>query len=407
MIETSSKVYDLVWHASADLPRLATAYQAELFVSTLLGGVYAAADSMASADRRTSVERFVRGFAQHLAKLAVPRAAMLRTVLAALYPQDLRPPARRPSGAPLWLDHVGTARLCECWVYGDEYGDQVGHVATFGYSDQDNGGPEHAVVVLTDRNLGTIKDLYIAAPAHAIVDHLVASTKVDPPTYLHRQNPVDMLNSVAPYLAVLDRLPQLPTEGSLAGDRAMAGARLIAMTTTAGHRAQVPLADRELAKADPETITATFRTSAEADRLIGAPGDGESLTFCLDLLHRYAATRLEPDALRWSPAVVRSFLLEWIPSSAVLDDTDRMLLPRVLDAWVRWSGRLRCVPAAAVARTLTAISRHRESFIEFSKDGAKRSPVTQAVAQMLADGVDPDDEAAVAAWVKGYNSRVH
>src|SRR5690606_38083316 len=39
------------------------------------------------------------------------------------------------------------------------------------------------------------------------------------------------------------------------------------------------------------------------------------------------------DPLRWSPAVVGLFLLDWVQRRAVLDDDDVAVLPRVLRAW--------------------------------------------------------------------------
>jgi hypothetical protein len=88
----------------------------------------------------------------------------------------------------------------------------------------------------------------------------------------------------------------------------------------------------------------------------------------------------------------------------VLDATDRALLPRVLDAWVRWSGRISGLPPALVAGTVVAAARLRVAFVEQTRSGALRSPQAQAVASMLADGVDPDDEHAVAAWLAEYNA---
>jgi hypothetical protein len=147
-----------------------------------------------------------------------------------------------------------------------------------------------------------------------------------------------------------------------------------------------------------DELVAAFAAAPEAARLPAGP----TLRFCLDLVLAYAGDR---DPLRWSPAAVDLFLLDWVPRRAILDAQDVGRLPVVLSAWVRWAGRVSGLSPRAVAQTVATIARLRPEFVDRVASGDQRSPETQAVAELLADGVDIDDEEAVAAWIAEYNSR--
>jgi hypothetical protein len=388
--EADRRRYRLLTEAARDLARLDSAYQAELLVSTLLGSVY----EFAGKDRAGEVERFTAGFGRYLSRRRGPDAVLLRAVLSSLLPAGR--PVRTPV-EPAWVAQLGGAKPTGAWVYGDQYRDQVSYLATFGYADAELGGPEHVVVVLVDHNLGAARDLFVTSPAAAVLDHLRGSV-TDDTTYLRAIDPAGVRGAAAPYLAATDELPSLPESGSLASDRMVALARLRLLPESAAP----PAADLPPRTTDPASA---FRASPEADALVGAPGDAASLAFCLDLIIGYAATRLDRDPLRWSPAAVTAFLLDWAPRQALLDATDQALLPRVLDAWARWAGRIRDLSPRAVAETVVTIAQVKAEFVERSRSGEHRSAQVRAVAAMLADGVDPDDTEAVARWLDAYNAR--
>jgi hypothetical protein len=54
---------------------------------------------------------------------------------------------------------------------------------------------------------------------------------------------------------------------------------------------------------------------------------------------------------------------------------------------------------------VTAVVTHRDEFARRAESGSHRSEAAQAMAQLLADGIDLNDEAAVAAWIEEYNAR--
>ena len=357
--------YEPLVGAARDLERLTSAYHAELLVATLLGSVYTVAAQPTAGDNRgTGVERFAAGFREYLlAHPDQPRMVLLRAVLDSLVPPTR--PGPQPD-APAWVPRLGTATVTATSAYGDGYGDQINYLLTCVYPDPELGGPEHVVSILVDRNLGTVKDLFVAAPASVVHDRLREAVLPADGSYLVDVDPGVLRTAVTLAMAATDTAPQRdpdaaadgdadgeagdPPDGddSFAADRAVAVARLRLLPVP-------PAVERDHDGAggddEPVDIAGAFRDSPEAERLVGAPGDAASLVFCLDLIERFAAQRIDRNPLRWSPTAARMFLLDWLPRQAVLDATDRALLPRVLDAWVRWAGRISGLPPALVAAT--------------------------------------------------------
>jgi hypothetical protein len=366
--------FDLVLQAAGDLARVERAYDAELLVSALLGSVYAVAEP----DRWAAVTAFAADLRRHLSRQRSPEAALLRHALAGFVPG-----ARRAADGPQWTASVGRARPAGAYARVDEYGDQTSYLATFGYPDQSAGGPQHAVVALVDHNLGYVQDLVVTAAVS--VDGYVPV------------RPALLRAEVERHLAATDRLEQPPGEDSFVTDRALAGMRLRLLPSLAAAPAASP---QPLTGPQRAVLLEDFRVAPESQRLRG----GASAVFCLELIFEYAESRPDRDPLRWSPAAVDLFLLDWVPRKALLDNEDIGALPAVLSAWVRWAGRVSGRSPRAVAATVAAIAGMRQRFAEAAADTSRRSPAAQAVAQLLAEGVDPADEAAVAEWLATYNA---
>lgn len=393
--------YDLLVQAADDLGRIESAYHAELLVSALLGSVYSVADS----ERGYALETFIAGFRDNLAHRAESVAPLLLAVVEALDTNPNRPdPSPQPPSVPNWGPHLGEVSCTAAYAYGDIYGDQVNYLTTFAYADPDLGGPDHVVSILVDRNLHIVKDLFVAAPAATVLDRLRSDAEEGDATVFSPIDPARVLPAVTPYLSVTDDRADLPDSDTFGADRAVALARLWSVSPSASSSSGQDDGPKQTAARLSAAAISEFRDAPEANRLIGAPGDAAALEFCLDLIARYSASGFDQDILRWSPTATRLFLLDWVPSNAVLDATDLALLPRVLDAWVRWCGRVRGLPPRVVATTVLTIPALRRSFVSRTRQGALRSRETQAVARMLAEGVDFDDDAAVESWIAAYNA---
>ncbi|MBY8875602.1 hypothetical protein K7640_27605 [Micromonospora sp. PLK6-60] len=396
---TPQTPYEAVLHAARDVTRLDCALDAEMLGTALLGSVYAVAEH----DRDTALREFVAGFLVATARRRSAAAATIRSVFAALVP-DAEGAARVRAGAlaPAWAGQLGRVRLTGAWCYGDVYGDQTSWLATFAYDDEE-GGPEHALVALVDHNIGIAKDIFVGGPAGRVVEQARELCTADELTWFREEDPARMRAEVSRHLAVTDDLEELPAEGSLATDRALAGARLALLP--AGPVPALPVPP----EVDRTALVRAFLAAPEAARFGLDAVDGDdlaSLHFCLSLLLDHAASFPDADPLRWSPMVAELFLLDWVHRRAVLDMDDAALLPRVLRAWAAYAARLRGLPARAAADTDRAIEELVPEFARLYSTGERRSPATAAVAQLMADGVDPDDPAALNAWIEANRDRL-
>ncbi|MFG1657784.1 hypothetical protein ACGFIY_14770 [Micromonospora chersina] len=400
---TPQTPYEAVLHAARDVTRLDSALDAEMLGAALLGSVYAVAET----DRENAVREFVAGFLSATSRRRSAAAATIRAVFAALVP-DAEGAARIRPGAhtPAWAGQLGRVHLTGAWSYGDVYGDQTSYLATFAYDDAE-GGPEHALVALVDHNIGITKDVFVGGPAARIVEQAREICTEDEFTWFRTEDPARMRAEVGRHLAVTDDLGELPAQGSLATDRALVGARLAALPGPA-----LPAATADVPPLSDEVRTRLIRAflgSPEAVRFgLDRVADGElaSLHFCLGLLLDHAASFPDADPMRWSPTVAELFLLDWVHRRAVLDMDDAAMLPRVLRGWAAYAARQRGLPAAAATRTDDAVAEMVPEFARLYSTGERRSPATAAVAQLMADGVDPDDPAALDAWIEANRHRL-
>ncbi|MDM4721592.1 hypothetical protein QTQ03_19085 [Micromonospora sp. WMMA1363] len=392
---TPQTPYDAVLHAARDVAKLDNALDAEMLGAALLGSVYAVAETR----RDDAVREFVGDFLAATSRRRAAAATTIRSVFAALVPDATGAERVRPgTTAPAWSGQLGRVHLTGCWSYGDVYGDQTSYLATFAYDDP-AGGPEHALVTLVDHNIGITKDVFVGGPPSRVLDQIRQMCAGDELTWFRDEEPVRMHTEVTRHLAVTDDLSELPGEGSLATDRALVGARLALLPV--GRPAPVRVV-KPPAAAERTELVRRFLAAPEATRFELDAVDGAqlaSLHFCLGLLLDHAATFTDPDPLRWSPTVAGLFLLDWVHRRAVLDMDDAAMLPRVLRGWAAYAGRKRGLPETATAGTDAAIEEMVPEFARLYTTGERRSPATAAVAQLLADGVDPEDPAALDAWI--------
>ncbi|MCW3813698.1 hypothetical protein ONA91_04395 [Micromonospora sp. DR5-3] len=400
---TPQTPYEAVLHAARDVTRLDSALDAEMLGAALLGSVYAVAET----DREAAVREFVAGFLAATSRRRSAAATTIRAVFATLVPEAEGAARIRPGAySPAWAGQLGRVHLTGTWAYGDVYGDQTSYLATFAYDDAE-GGPEHALVALVDHNIGITKDVFVGGPAGRIVEQARQICTEDEFTWFRTEDPARMHAEVTRHLAVTDDLGELPAQGSLATDRALVGARLAVLpgrAGTAGAGDVPPATDAERTR-----LVRAFLAAPEAARFgLDAVADAElaSLHFCLGLLLDHAASFPDADPLRWSPAVAELFLLDWVHRRAVLDMDDAAMLPRVLRGWAAYAARQRGLPAAAARRTDEAIEEMVPEFARLYSTGERRSPATAAVAQLMADGVDPDDPAALDAWIEANRHRL-
>ncbi len=393
--------YEAVLHAARDVDKLDCALDAEMLGAALLGSVYAVAEH----DRADAVRDFVGRFLSATTRRRTPAATTIREVFAALVPEATG--ARDVVAGeqdPTWVRQLGRVRLTGSYAYGDVYGDQTSYLATFAYDDAEAGGPEHAVVALVDHNIGITKDVFVGGPAQSIVARVREMCAADDLTWFRDEDPGRLREAVSRHLEITDGLGELPAEGSLATDRALVGARLAVLPAA---DPLVPVVEvTELSAAEQDRLLRDFLGSPEAADAGLALPDDPSLQFCLSLIVDHAATLPEPDPLRFSPAVAELFLLDWVHRRAVLDMDDAAMLPRVVRTWAAYAARRRDLPPAAARLTDEAVEAMIPRFVELYASGERRSPATAAVAQLISEGVDLNDNDAVNAWLDANQDRL-
>ena len=75
------------------------------------------------------------------------------------------------------------------------------------------------------------------------------------------------------------------------------------------------------------------------------------------------------------------------------------MLPKVTRAWSAYTTRRRALPEAAAIQTDELVDEMIPEFARLYATGERRSPATAAVAQLISEGVDPDDHEAIDAWL--------
>ncbi|HEY2670294.1 MAG TPA: hypothetical protein VGJ07_07940 [Rugosimonospora sp.] len=391
---------ELVLRAARDLDKVDTAFDAELLLSTLLGSVYAGS----LPDRAVALESFGRALREYLSTAGTGPARVAGRVLDALTPDAARLPDPDPADGPAWLGALGAVRVTGGYAYGDRYGDQTSYLVTYAYRDEPLGGPDHALVILVDHNLGLVKDLVIAAPASIVLDQLRESVTTDEAamTWLAEVEPATVRAASIGYLRATDSVSELPESESLTANWVLARARL---AMVAGRPAPAAGA-QPAADIDKDGLIGEFLDSPEA-RLSGLAGSSgerrEAATYCLGLIVDFADTR-GGDPLRWSPRAVEVFMLDWVHGRAVLDTRDTRTLPDALGAWVLWSGRRLGLPDVALQATFDEVGGLRAEFARLCATGERQSPAVRATAKLIAEGVDLADEQAVDAWLRTYQS---
>ncbi len=281
--------------------------------------------------------------------LAVLRA--LAAVAPARYADRAGTEAERLAGAgvgePAWSALIGRARASEAWLCHDPVDDDAASVLVAFEAP----GSQTASVQI-DHNLGGIARDAAVLPV-PISEVLRTMQRADRPAgrCCHR---IDLDEAAARWRAAfgqLDAVSDPQVSGSLRELRALLHARLRALPAGAS----LPPAPRQ--RRPP--ASSWCRSSSPPTRRPRSPrppgprpaGSSRSRVEILD----YGLDAVTGTPLRFSPSMVEAFVRDWRPRAPDADGMARALLPGVLAAWIRFAGRRRELPAAAVTAALRAI----------------------------------------------------
>ncbi len=421
----SDLIYAAILKEAAPVAEMPLALDAELAVSALLGGVYAATDL----GRIEAVRQFAADFNRYLADQHGPEAGAVRAALTALLPDTARespkpgaPEAEsRKAGAgrtgarktgrtakpddaaapdsPSWAPAAGEVTCTGTWAITDNYGDQTQYVAGFAYRDADRGGPEHAMSYLLDHNLGIVKSLSVGVPAERVVDGWREAAAEDPDITIEDVPGGKLRADVTAYLARTDELEK-PPDDTYVEQRTFAGSRLDLLPDD-GVSSRPTLSD-----AARDIVVTEFLQSPEGSlsTSTGAP-PVSVISWGARAAVDFAVDDNTGDPLRWSPTAVELMLLDWAPREVSRGHEAGPWLPEVLDAFVSYAGRIRGQSESAVAATRDAVTDAAVRYTDLMTGDTLGEPVTDVLARMVADGVDPLNDEEVLEWVLADRAR--
>jgi hypothetical protein len=387
-------IFAAILNEAAPIADMPAALDAELAVSALLGGAYAVNDT----DRPAAVDRFGADFGRYLTTNNSRQAGAVQAALSAVLPSRT---LARPDGEDVpWAGKTGDVTCTGTWAARDGYGDQTSYVATFAYQDPELGGPEHAVSYLLDHNIGIVKSIWIGVPAERVINAWRAEAVGDPDITI---SPVDaglLRAEVASYLARTDQLEEPPRDAYVE-ERAFAVSRLALLP--AGEPASV----HRLSDLERDEVVAGFLASPEAAG-VGGPDSTPPpnvVAWCARAAVDFAVDDNAGDPLRWSPIAVELMLLDWAPRQLSASHDAAPWLPEVLAGFVGYAGRLQGQSPERLEVTQAAITEAAVRYTDLMTGDALGEPVSDILARMVADGVDPLDEDEVLEWVLADRAR--
>ncbi len=377
------------------------ALQVEAWASMMIGTFYKPPVPFEVSERLTAElwPALVRG-----AERQADRAALaVLLALAAVADDELRRLAQaaaeslRAAGVPdpPWAAIIGHPEFLGCWTAVDPFDDQCGYYLHFRY----RGHGQHVVMALRDENLGGI-----------IKDASFGELRTGSDPRKHAESQPDVVVSDADPGVVAQQIAQALATGDMFIDnawthdfrdaRGLLAARLRCLPAPA--KSAEP-AERE---PEPEPLGEDERV-ALADEFLDSPQapachQAAAITMhCIDSRCDYG----DGDPLRWSPAVVELFLLDFVPRKVVLEPDEIEAVPDVLRAWVRFALGKRGLAEHLIAETEEAVREFTPDYREAVADPANFGPAKAMLGALHAAGVDIEDKSAVDAWIAEWNAR--
>jgi len=291
--------------------------------------------------------------------------------------------------APDWASRLGQVEPARVTMLSDIWGDGCSI-----HLDCERDGQTTGVGVLIDAIGGLVAHGFVYGPTSAELERFVAD---DPDTVLTEIDPADARATVEAGLAIADQTADFRDEDSEDQDPQLRA--LIEQRFSLLPGGGAPL--RRVNHLGPERgeLIARFLARPGAADL----PDIEDLadTFC------NFADYCDGDPLCWSPARVETFLVVWVPTKVIADQQWYTNLPVGLREWLQFAADERDLPESALEKSLSAVDPAMGLMQENRLDPDKSSPGSMMIREMMADGIDPTDQAASQAWIDQYNANRH
>jgi hypothetical protein len=370
--------------------------EAELWASCLLG----AADTPEIADRGTQ-RQFQLKLIGAIERLATADAlATLRAMSAVGAPAQR---CRAAAGAdrlaarglqePRWADELATACPVAAALTCDElFDDGCSVIVEF-----DGPGPEpHTLGMFIDHNLhGLATDVFIAGPLDEVREQMLSVSDRHSPISVRD---LDLSEARARVYAGLDALDDAylpPVNEDVPRLRALIEARMTLLP--AGH---VPGRGADaISEKDRVQLRESFLASPHGRRWRGHEHAEDITATVID----FGAIHNHGGPLRFSPAVIEIFMVEWLARKVVRDRVFFELVPDVLRDWVAYVAARRGLAPAFVTQCTEAVAVFRDEMLAAICDPAMWGPAKGFAVAADRARVDLSDADQLDTFIQEYN----
>jgi hypothetical protein len=377
---------------------LESALDAELWASHLLGAFWPP-DPFAG--ERSAELQLGAPIVERLARIGDEGALAAFVAIAELAETELGPMARaaadklraRGVAPPAWADAIEKAEVLGTAVMREAIFDDG--ITVFVEARHADGDP-HATGVYIDHNLGGMAKDILLAHSIASVEEAIAREPGHGRMVLEPISPQEACARIHDAMELTDMTLEAPVSEDYASLRALA---LLRAAELPGPLVEV--GDVECSQDEREALLENFLASPEATAFDAAGDEAFIATLAID----YAADYQVGGPLRWSPVTVELFMTGWLPRKVVAERSTFDAAPHALEAWVRYAGRRRDLPAWAIETVAGAVAEWTAEMFDELDAGQTRGSGAEFVQAARAAGVDLTDKHALASFVAGWNAR--
>lgn len=303
---------------------------------------------------------------QSFAEVSFAETTALLTVMARMLPARDRDrdvieaelPARRHP-MPLWVRDLANNRVeIQVMRMTESLGDGENCVIGARFAS----GAAFTAIIFTDHNLGSaVKDAFlIPAPIDEVMGRVQDGEFEGPgPEYIGPWDGATARATVATAIEQGRHTIGMPEQDDWPATRP-AVEWLLSLLPDGG----VAESHHEWSDGDVEGLKADFLASPQ-----GRSVDGDYATFALEMILHFGADYNIGGPLRWSPAVVARFLLDWMPSKVIVPYAEIAMLPTVLTGFVEFAHRREGIDTRLTGEVLLAVGSLVEAFGEATAGG--------------------------------------
>jgi hypothetical protein len=300
---------------------------------------------------------------------------------------------------PAWRAGLGAARGLRALVMRDAVFDDAANVIV---EFERPGQEPYAILVLIDHNLGGIAKDIIAGPTVDRLREAISSVPEEKAGTSELQfEEVELAEAAArcrEALSCTEHTLEAPVSEDFKPQAAAVAAhlRLLPDGGDTYEPEEVPDSKREAALDG-------FLASPEAEPFRDSDDAADLAELAIDYGSDYVGGEGRP--LRWSPVVVELFMCDFLPRKVVREpEFFERSVPQVLEAWVRYAGRSREIPQAAIEEAAAAVSLFRDEMLDLVGDESAWGPAKVFMTAARDAGVDLTDQTAIDSFVENYNS---